>query len=174
LFKGGWRVKSNTKSGLIGLLVMAVFSCAVVFGSAPLYAWIDSFGQAKKATGPQMELKDGIYEAESADFDAKGYKYKATLTVADKKITDLVWDGFNEEGIGKIQLSMEGKYVMTEKGLAWGEQSKLLASYVIEHQSLEGLNMDADGKIDSISGVSIGVNEFVNLTTEALQQAAGR
>ena len=45
------------------------------------------------------------------------------MTVKDGAITALTWDCVDKEGNEKSQLSMDGKYVMTEDGPKWHEQS---------------------------------------------------
>ena len=53
-----------------------------------------------------------------------------------------------------------------------GKQADLLAKHVIENQSLDKLVMDDSGKTDAVSGVSINITEFVNLTKSTLEKAA--
>ena len=44
---------------------------------------------------------------------------------------------------------------------------------MIEHQSIEGLTTNEEGKTDVVSGVSISINGFINLVEECLKQAKG-
>lgn len=60
---------------------------------------------------------------------------------------------------------------MTEEGLTWAEQAALLADYVIKSQTLSGLDMNAEGKTDTIAGVSISIDGFADLTERALRAA---
>ncbi|MGC6178286.1 hypothetical protein V7D18_27400, partial [Lacrimispora sp. 38-1] len=76
-----------------------------------------------------------------------------------------------EDGTKKSQLSMDGKYVMTEKGLKWHEQAEAVVGYVLEHQSLEGL-VNEKGYTDSVSSVSINLMGFVNGVKDCLSQAS--
>ena len=66
---------------------------------------------------------------------------------------------------------MDGKYVMTEKGLKWHEQAEAVVGYVLEHQSLEGL-VNEKGYTDSVSSVSINLMGFVNGVKDCLSQAS--
>jgi len=116
-------------------------------------------------------LKDGIYRVESDGME-NGYLYMLTIKVENGAITSVVFDGMNELGEYKSYLSSVGKYVMTEDGLTWKEQADALAQYVIEHQSIEGLVVDENGKTDVIAGVSISINNFLELAEKALQKAA--
>ncbi|HIT91122.1 MAG TPA: hypothetical protein IAC41_12000 [Candidatus Merdenecus merdavium] len=114
-------------------------------------------------------LEDGKYTYEDIDFDSNGYKNTLTYTVSDGKITELIWDNVDQDGNLKSTLSLDGEYVMTEDGLPWAEQSKALCDYVLEHQSLEGLNLGEDGKTDAISGVSISISDFYNCVERAFR-----
>ncbi len=117
-------------------------------------------------------LKDGTYTAESAE-PSNGYTGLVTMEVAGGKITSLVYDSLNEQGESKRYLSSVGEYVMVEGNPTWEEQADLLAKHVIENQSVDKLVMDDNGKTDAVSGVSINISEFVALTKDVLQQAAG-
>jgi major membrane immunogen (membrane-anchored lipoprotein) len=121
-------------------------------------------------------LADGIYFATEPTFDeASGWKTVVTLEVAGGNIVSADWNGAkNVAGKDKKTTSKDGEYKMVEFGKAqseWHEQALLVESYLIENQTLEGLNYtDGEGHIDTIAGVSITVNEFEALVTEALNQ----
>ena len=117
-------------------------------------------------------LNDGTYYVESEEVD--GNRDTLELTVAGGKVTGIVWDVVNAEGVGKRILSEQGVYVMTEDGPIWKEQAEALAAAVIENQSVDFLNMNEAGKTDAVSGVSISVGGFVNVLADALEQAAGK
>ena len=115
---------------------------------------------------------DGKYEAETEKADDQGYINKVSLTIQDGIITEAIWDAYNEAGELKSVMSADGLYIMTETGLTWQEQSIALTEYIVANQSLDELNQDKDGKTDSISGVSISINEFVSLVEDCFKQAA--
>ncbi|HHT98281.1 MAG TPA: FMN-binding protein [Clostridiales bacterium] len=117
-------------------------------------------------------LKDGIYIAEADDFIG-GYKSIVTIKVENSEITSVVWDQMDELGQYKSYLSSTGKYVMTEDGLTWKEQADKLAANVIENQSTSDININDEGETDSVTGVSISVNEFTDLVEKALLKASG-
>lgn len=117
-------------------------------------------------------LQDGIYRVEADSVDDKGYLYMLTIKVEDGMITSLVFDSMNREGEYKSYLSTVGEYVMTDDGLTWKEQADALANYVLENQSIEGLAVDENGKTDVVAGVSISINNFLELAEKALQKAA--
>lgn len=116
-------------------------------------------------------LNDGTY-TKTAEEAENGYTYEMTMVVTDGAITSLTYDGTNEEGASKAQLSLDGEYVMTEDGLSWAEQSELLANYVIEHQSTDGLTTNEEGKTDAITGVSISIGGFTSFAEALLEEAA--
>ena len=93
------------------------------------------------------------------------------MTIKGNAITSLTWDCIKEDGSKKSQLSMEGKYVMTENGPKWHEQAEAVAAYVLEHQGVDGLT-NAEGYTDAIASVSINLKGFVNGVKDCLTQAS--
>ncbi len=155
-----------SKKCLAGLGIMALLSAAFIAVSAPLYN--------SMVPQPKMPLSDGTYTSQEADFDEKGYRSVVTLTVNNGRITGCTWDCLNKDGVGKRQLSMEGQYVMTENGPTWKEQADALASYVLRHQTAEGLANEEGYAQDAVSSVSINVFSFVNGISDCLDQAASQ
>jgi FMN-binding domain. len=141
-------------------------------GQAPASAADDGQNGGQDASETSGGFKDGIYRVEADSRDNQGYLYMLTLKVENGAITSVVFDAMNEIGEYKSYLSSVGKYVMTEDGLTWKEQADALAQYVIEHQSTEGLTVDENGKTDVVAGVSISINDFLDLTEKALKMAA--
>ena len=139
--------------------------------AVPVYLPSMLVAEEPKAPVSVDSLKDGVYNVESEEYE--GYRDVLELTVTDGKIAGVVWDSVDAEGTGKRMLSEQGVYVMTEDGLTWKEQAEALAAAVISNQSVECLNLNEQGKTDAVSGVSIYVGGFVNVLTEALEQAAG-
>lgn len=115
---------------------------------------------------------DGTYEAEEADFDEQGYKDKVTLTIQNDKMTEVIWDAYNENGELKSVLSADGIYEMTKGGPTWQEQAMAITDFLVQNQSTDALTMDEEGKTDAVSGVSISVKDFVTLVKECLAKAA--
>ena len=158
---------TSKRNGWIGLAAMVVLGIGCVWGSDPLYRAIDKM--MPKAE-PKTALADGTYQWEDSQFDDSGFKNVVTVTVTDGRIETVSWDCVNADGAGKKELSEAGSYIMTESGPLWSEQSASLAEYVIENQTTEGL-MNAEGKCDAISSVSIHINGFVSAVEECLKQA---
>lgn len=115
-------------------------------------------------------LQDGVYTEKAQP--ENGYTDQVSITVENGTITKVVWDSIDAEGNGKVFLSQNGSYTMTPDGLLWADQAKALAAYVIEHQGIDGLTLNEEGKTDGITGVSISITPFVNLLESCLTRAA--
>lgn len=118
----------------------------------------------------QAKLSDGTFTTKGEP-DSNGFTEEVTLTVKDGKITEVNWDGITEDGTKKSVMSENGEYVMTEDGPTWKEQAEALADALIENQSLRFLTINAEGKTDAVSGVSIAVGSFISLTEDCLAQS---
>jgi len=121
------------------------------------------------------KYKDGTYYA-TAEADAKtGWQTFALLTVEGGKITKADWDAFNVKTAGdlKSKVSEDGKYGMKAGGASseWHEQAAKAEEFLIEKQDPAAITLDAEGKTDAISGVSVHVTDFVKAAEAAL--AAG-
>ncbi|MDW7660229.1 MAG: FMN-binding protein [Bacillota bacterium] len=120
------------------------------------------------------EYADGIYFAtEDAFSEESGWKGALTLEVVDGKIASADWNAAHiSAGKDKKTSSIDGDYGMVAYGKAqseWHEQAALVESYLIENQTLAGINYtDTEGKTDTIAGVSISVNDFEALVEQAL------
>lgn len=121
------------------------------------------------------KYKDGTYYA-TVEADAKtGWKTYALLTVEGGKITKADWNAFNVNSAGdlKKKVSEDGKYGMKAGGASseWHEQAAKAEAFLIEKQDPAAITLDAEGKTDAISGVSVHVTDFVKAAEAAL--AAG-
>ncbi len=118
---------------------------------------------------------DGVYTAEDTDIsNQNGFTDKIEITVEDGYITDVYFNGYNAEGKNKVDGSqIGGSYDMTIAGgiLPWHEQAKLLEKYLIDNQDTAGIVMNNNGDSDTIAGVTIKVNSFVNVANKALESA---
>lgn len=118
-------------------------------------------------------LTDGTYEAKTKEADQSGFIGEVSMTIEDGRIASAAWDYTDAEGNKKSVLSETGGYVMTEDGPTWKEQAEAVAAALVAEQSLDFFNMQENGKIDTVSGVSISIAEFVSLAEECLREAAG-
>lgn len=118
------------------------------------------------------DLADGVYYAEADDYSQSGWKGIVAIEVKDGKMTSVNWNELHRDGgFDKKTSSMKGEYAMVAKGGSqseWHEQAELVEQFVLEEQSVEGLNVKDDDKTDAISGVSVTVGEFARLVNKAL------
>jgi len=125
--------------------------------------------------GP-ITYKDGVYTAEQEDFDKQsGWKGTIEIVVEDGKIVSVDWNAVHKDGgDDKKTQSKNGAYGMVEKGGAqaeWHEQAEKVEAYLIETQNPAAIKYDNGGYTDAIAGVTIHVNDFVELATKALENA---
>jgi len=117
---------------------------------------------------------DGIYFAQEDGFAEKsGWKYMVTLEVKDGKITKADWNGaYVKGGVDKKTSSKSGEYGMVAKGKSiaeWHEQAELVEAYLLETQDPLAITYTSDdGQTDAISGATIKVKEFFELSKKAL------
>jgi len=123
----------------------------------------------------KAQWADGVYYAEGEYAEKSGYKEILALKVEGGIIASVNWNALHRDGgLDKRALSEAGTYGMALKGGAqaeWHEQAAKLEQFLLEQQNTAGIALDAEGKTDAVSGVSIGAGEFVALVEEAL--AAG-
>lgn len=169
---------------LFSLLLVLVMMSSLFIGCAKDEPVVEETTAAETTAAESTEatttadgtLADGIYFASDDAFDAEsGWKSVITIEVAGGKITTVDWNGANiAAGKDKKTTSADGEYKMVEFGKAsseWHEQAALTEAYLVENQTLANMNTDAEGKTDTIAGVTIGVSDFTALVDKAL--AAG-
>lgn len=134
-----------------------------IFGTvivAALVLFISACGGGKK---------DGFYQA--ADNKNGEWTYFMTFEVKDGKIANVNYDGVNlrkgDAEFKKVQ-SETGKYVMGADK-EWHEQAKLIEDYIVEHQGLDGVKFDNEGKSDAIAGATIHYSDTEELLKKALE-----
>ncbi len=116
--------------------------------------------------------------------DSKWWKYKGEFIVVNGTIVDAlfnsVWAGeFSEDTAKYYETDADGnpdpeapsnKLELGEAyGMAWDVQAISAAEFLEETQGFEVNYVDEDGHTDSISGVSIHVNEFEELFNKAFE-----
>lgn len=147
--------------------------------TAPAAATEAPAAEATASTAPAAETgkyQDGTYYG-TVDADPEtGWQTFAILTVEGGKITKADWDAFNVKNAGdlKKKVSEDGKYGLVEKGGAqaeWHEQAAKAEAFLVEKQDPAALTVNAEGKTDAISGVSVHVSDFVGAAQAAI--AAG-
>lgn len=127
------------------------------------------------AAGPIVEgpYKDGSYHVEGADYGSSGWKDTVDVIIAAGNIVEVNFSGVNEAGEDKKQFSIDGKYGMKAGGASaeWHEEIALAEQYLIDQQNPASVTFDDKGKTDAISGVSISLQSYYDLTATALEQA---
>lgn len=124
----------------------------------------------------KVEYKDGSYTAEADEFH-NGYKAMVTIEIKDGVVAAAKWDATSQEDSSKLksEASKNGEYDMKKAGAKsdWHEQAKAVEDFLVESKGdLSKIKYsDDEGHTDAISGVSIHVNEFVDLAGKALEQA---
>ncbi|WP_340021056.1 FMN-binding protein [Paenibacillus sp. FSL K6-1096] len=130
--------------------------------------------QAALAAGPTEAgpYKDGGYKAEGEMDAESGWKSTVALTVANGNVVAVNFSGVNAAGDDKKQYSVDGKYGMKAGGASaeWHEEIALAEKYFLENKG-QAPALDAEGKTDAISGVSIHVGEYFTLAQKALEGA---
>ncbi|MFA7672072.1 MAG: FMN-binding protein [Sphaerochaetaceae bacterium] len=122
-------------------------------------------GCAKKSETTALSYSDGFYFAIDDEYPSSGWKEYVTLTVKDGKIESANWNGIDKNGNDKKEYDKGGNYNMVKFGGAqaeWYEQAQRLEAFLISTQ-------DPSKVTDSVSGVSIGTDEFVKLAAKALK-----
>ena len=162
---GAYVVENQTTAGIAN---EKGYTDVVSGVSINIAGFVDLANQALAKASANVSLKDGIYTAQTEATESGDYNY-ATVTIKDGKITNVVWDEITG-GTSKAELSANGQYVMKP---VWKTQSESLGAYVVENQTTEGI-MNAEGRTDVVSGVSIKVGEFVDLANQAIAEANGK
>lgn len=120
--------------------------------------------------------KDGSYHAEQESFSStSGWKSTIDVTVISGYIVAVNWDAVHKDGgdTKKVQ-SADGRYGMVAKAGAqaeWHEQAMKMEAELLASQDPSMIDYNSDGYTDAVSGVSIHVNDFVELAAEALEGA---
>ncbi len=161
---GAYVVENQTTAGMAN---EKGYTDVVSGVSINIAGFVDLANQALAKASGSVSLKDGIYTAQTEATESGDYNY-STVTIKDGKITNVVWDEITG-GASKAELSANGQYVMKP---VWKTQSESLGAYVVENQTTEGI-MNENGYTDVVSGVSIYVGGFVDLTNQAIEQAIG-
>lgn len=126
-------------------------------------------GYTGLSSGGNAAYRDGDYLATQPKF-SDGWRAFVEITIADGKIKTVNWDAESENGSRtKKELSKAGEYTMTEDGPEWYEQAKTMEQALIEVQDpLKLVVNDQTGKTDAYTGVSIKIDEFIQLAKQAL------
>lgn len=122
--------------------------------------------------------KKGVYFG-SKEYTSYGVKYVATaaVTVNEKGMIESVFidSTYVKNGVNTTKKVLGDLYGMakTEGQLEWFEQVNALEDKIVLEQGLEWFNYSNEEKtdIDSVSGVTISVNDYHDAVKIALDQA---
>lgn len=120
----------------------------------------------------------GVYFG-SSEYTSYGVKYVATavVTVNDQgKIESVFIDAtYNKDGVNTTKKVLGEAYGMAavSKKLEWDKQINLLETKIVEEQGLSWFKYSdtENTEIDSVSGVTISVNNYHDAVKMALDQA---
>ncbi|PKL08875.1 MAG: FMN-binding protein [Spirochaetae bacterium HGW-Spirochaetae-7] len=116
--------------------------------------------------------KDGWFYAKAPVFDKSGYKATALITIVNGRIVSANWNGINKDGgDSKFVRAVKGSYKMNAKQGEWNVQAPRVEATLVKQQDPAKINVKADGKTDAVSGVSVTINDFIAVATEALKDA---
>lgn len=160
----------------LALLMTLLLAASALAGCGTKQAETPAPAATETTSGTAATWADGMYYAQGDSFDEKsGWKSTVLLEVKDGKIVSANWNGIsNKMGVDKKTASQTGKYPMVEKGGAkapWHEQAAEMEKFLIEKQDPKAITVNAEGKTDAVSSVTIAVGDFATLADKAL--AAG-
>ena len=107
------------------------------------------------------------------EYSSSGWKDYVEIEVTDGEIDSVYWSAKDEAGNDRKMYDMAGKYGMVVFGgaqSAWYEQAAKVEQHLINTQDVNAISFKDDGiHTDDIAGVSIRVNSFASLASEALE-----
>jgi len=111
---------------------------------------------------------DGWYQSLS-DFNEDGFQYFVNLFVQHGTIIAVHWNAINEEGI--LKYDPTGATAVNDEMRQWHSQAQLVEESLIARQDPMLFAFDENGRSTDIPNVTIEVEPFISLATQAL--AAG-
>ncbi|MGI6183779.1 MAG: hypothetical protein ACOYIH_06695 [Candidatus Fimadaptatus sp.] len=128
-----------------------------------------------KAQGalPRGELQDGLYCAQAQQYGSDGFRESVSAYISGGRIVWVNWNADRQDG-GKSKKELGEEYGMkanSKIGAEWDAQAMAFERYVLEHQGVDGLSTDKDGKTDAISGCTMSVSGAAALMGQILEQA---
>jgi len=150
------------------------------------------FDLVKKALGNRSvaitkgSYKDGWYYAIEDGADEYHTKNYVLITVVNGTIVDVLWNGVLQGmpasvNTSKLITSMSangtgypmpnGRNNALDPKKAWHIQAPRVSEALVKAQNPDSIKAKPDGKPDAISGVTIEINHFLNVSKLALQSA---
>ena len=146
---------------------------------------------ARKATSAQPVTRgtysrDGWFYAEDEETDDYHTRNTVLITVVNRKIVDVLWNGIlvgmpSSVNPSKMITSRANQYPMNDappQGVTrltrdnrWDQQADRAAAELVRVQNPASIRVRPDGYPDGITGVSIGISNFITIAQQALAQA---
>jgi len=127
------------------------------------------------AAGPVSKgtyKKNGWFYAKAPAFDKSGYAATALITIVNGRIVSANWNAlYKDGGDSKFVRAVKGAYKMNAKQGEWNVQAPRVEAALVKTQDPTKIAVKADGKTDAVSGVSVTINDFIAVATEALKAA---
>lgn len=126
-------------------------------------------GQSAEAPAVQSgEYIDGTYTSEMFFEGDDGYQDNVTVVISGGKIASVEWNGIPVDGgDDKRTASENGAYEIAD----WHEQAAKMEAKVVETQDPYAIPLNDDGTTDAVPGVTIRVDDFLDMVSAALDEA---
>lgn len=129
--------------------------------------------------GCSSGYKEGEYTSSAVD-SYGGENNTATAVVkvdSEGKITSVYLDTtYTKDGVATTKKTLKEDYGMLNHPYGstvgeWYEQVEKLEQAVVEHQGIDFLKLDEDGKTDAVSGCTIKIDALYEALSKALESA---
>lgn len=160
----------NLKNVLCVLLALAM--CLAFVGCGKKKDGQDMISNGSDTGNNPVKYKDGEYEAADAKYDDQGYRDIVKVVIKDGRLYSVDCDADSKTGGTKKDHSESGQYNMKAGGAQydWHEEIAYFENHVV-NKGLESIQLNGDGKTDTVTGCTIAVKNYVKLIKEAMDKA---
>ncbi len=119
-----------------------------------------------------VTYKDGEYDVADKTYDDQGYKDTVKVVIKNGKLYSVDCDAESKTGGTKKDHSESGQYDMKAGGAQydWHEEIAKFENHVV-NKGIESIQLNNDGKTDSITGCTITVKHYIDLIKEPMNKA---
>lgn len=128
--------------------------------------------------GCSKGYKEGEYTGSAVDsYGGQNNTATAKVTIdAEGKITSVFLDTtYTKDGVATTKKTLKEEYGMLSSYGSqigeWYQQVEKLEQAVVEHQGIDFLKLDEDGKTDAVSGCTIKIDAMYEALSKALDSA---
>lgn len=128
--------------------------------------------------GCSKGYKEGEYTGSAVDsYGGQNNTATAKVTIdAEGKITSVFLDTtYTKDGVATTKKTLKEEYGMLSSYGSqigeWYQQVEKLEQAVVDHQGIDFLKLDEDGKTDAVSGCTIKIDAMYEALTKALDSA---